>query len=189
MCPKLEAKIVQTLRCASQKLTGAARRAFQAEVTRDYCKGSPRLAERTFGWSRLAVQKGLTEQETGDIIADQERSGRPSYSQRLPSLQDDIRSLVDPNSQTHPTFENTFRYTRMTAIAVIETLVQVKGYDQDNLPAESTMRALLNKMNYRLRRVQKTKPQERFLKQMRFLPTSTPPTSVATTTHKLFACQ
>ena len=189
MCPKLESKIVQTLRCAAQKLTGAARRAFQAEVTRDYCKGSPRIAERTFGWSRLTVQKGLTEHETGDIIADQERSGRPSYSQRLPSLQDDIRSLVDPNSCTHPTFENTFRYTRITAIAVIETLVQVKGYVQDNLPAESTMRALLNKMNYRLRRVQKTKPQKRFLKQMRSLPTSTPPTPEVMPMHKPLDCR
>jgi len=189
MCSRLDSKVVQTLRCASQKLTGVARRAFQAAVTRDYCNGSPRIAERTFGWSRIAVQKGLTEQETGDIIADQERSGRPSYSQRLPNLQDDIRSLVDPNSQTHPTFETTFRYTRMTAIAVIETLVQVKGYVQDNLPAESTMRALLNKMNYRLRRVQKTKPQKRFLKQMRSLPTSTPPTNVATTTRKPLDCR
>ena len=189
MSSKLDAKVVRTLRCAAQKLTGADRRSFQAEVTRDYCKGSPRIAERTFGWSRIAVQKGLTENETGVIIADQERSGRPSYSHRLPNLQADIRSLVDPHSQTHPTFENTFRYTRMTANAVIEPLVQVKGYAPDTLPAESTMRALLNTMNYRLRRVQKTKPQKRFLKQMQSLPTSTLPTSVATTTHKPFACQ
>ncbi|MDL2320841.1 hypothetical protein LJC47_00630, partial [Desulfosarcina sp. OttesenSCG-928-B08] len=34
---------------------------------------------------------------------------------QLPNLQADIHSLADPNSQTHPTFENTFRYTRMTA--------------------------------------------------------------------------
>ena len=189
MCSRLDSKVVHTLRCASQKLTGAARRAFQAEVTRDYCKGSPRIAERTFGWSRVAVQKGLTEQETGDIIADQERSGRPSYSQRLPNLQDDIRSLVDPNSQTHPTFENTFRYTRITATAVIETLVQVKGYVQDELPAESTMRALLNKMNYRLRRVQKTKPKKRFLRQMRSLPTSTLPTPEVMPMHKPLGCR
>jgi hypothetical protein len=80
-------------------------------------------------------------------------------------LQTDIRSLVDPNSRTHPTFENSFRYTRMTARAVLEALVQEKGYKKEELPAESTTRELLGKMGYRLRRVQKTKPQKKFPKQ------------------------
>ena len=167
---KLSETIVQTIRSEARKLTGTARRAFQAEATRDYCHGNPRLAERTFGWSRASVQKGLTEQETGEIIVDQERSGRPTYSRRLPHLQEDIRSLVDPNSQTHPTFENTFRYTRMTAKAVLEALVREKEYKKGELPAESTMRALLNKMDYRLRRVQKTKPQKKFPKRTRSSP-------------------
>ena len=171
MISKLDETFIQTLRSASQKLTGAARRAFQAEVTLHYCKGSPRIAERTFGWNRVSVQKGLTEQETGTIIADQARSGRPSHSQQLPRLQDDIRTLVDPNTCTHPTFDNTFRYTRMTAKAVLEALVQEKGYTKEDLPAESTMRALLNKMNYRLRRVQKTKPQKKFPRRMQSSPT------------------
>jgi len=48
----------------------------------------------------------------------------------------------------------------MTAKAVIEVLVWEKGYTKQELPAESTMRALLGKMGYRLRRVQKTKPQK-----------------------------
>ena len=110
--------VVQTIRSAARKLTGAKRRAFQAETTRDYCNGSPRIAERRFGWSRATVQKGLTEQKIGQVIADHKRSGCPSYSQRLPQLQEDIRSLVDPNTCTHMTFDNTFRYTRMTAKAV-----------------------------------------------------------------------
>jgi hypothetical protein len=189
MSALLDETLVETLRSAARKLTGAARRAFQAEVTRDYCTGSARIAERTFGWSRDAVQKGLTEQETGTIIADKERSGRPTYSQQLPNLQNDIRSFVDPQSQTHPTFENTFRYTRMTAQSVINTLVSEKGYAKKTLPAESTMRALLNKMNYRLRRVQKTKPQKRFPRRMPSLPTSTPLTSGAKTTRKSFVYQ
>ena len=105
-----------------------------------------------------ALRKGLHELATGEIIADASRSGRKSYSTKLPNLQDDIRSLVDPNTCTHPTFENTFRYTRMTSKAVLEALVREKGYKKSELPSESTMRALLNKMGYRLRRVQKTNP-------------------------------
>jgi hypothetical protein len=84
----------------------------------------------------------------------------------LPNLQNDIRSLVDPHTCTHPTFENTFRYTRMTARAVLEALVREKGYTKKELPSESTMRELLGTMGYRLRRVQKTKPKKRFLKRM-----------------------
>ena len=171
MSAKLSEVMVQTICSAAKKLSGAARRAFQAEATRDYCNRSPRIAERTFGWSRSSVQKGLTEQEIGKIIVDQKRPGRSTYSQHLPHLQDDIRSLVDPHSQTHPTFENTFRYTRMTANAVIDALVREKSYKKEDLPAESTMRRLLGKMGYRLRRVQKTKPQKKFPKRMRFSPT------------------
>jgi hypothetical protein len=189
MSAPLDETLIQTLRSASRKLTGAARRAFQAEVARNYCKGSSRIAERTFGWSRNAVQKGLTEQKTGTIIADKDRSGRPTYSKQLPNLQNDIRSFVDPHSQTHPTFQNTFRYTRMTSTAVINALVREKGYAKTSLPAESTMRALLNKMNYRLRRVQKTKPQKRFPRRMPSFPTSTPLTSEAKTPRKSFVYQ
>jgi len=103
----------------------------------------------------------LHEHETGTIIPDEPRKGRTSFSEKLPNLQADIRSLVDPNSHTHPTFETQFRYTRMTAKAVIEALVREKMYNKEALPAESTMRDLLNKMGYRLRRVQKTKPKKR----------------------------
>ena len=35
-----------------------------------------------------------------------------------------------------------------------------KSYKKEELPALSTMRELLDKMGYRLRRVQKTKPQK-----------------------------
>jgi hypothetical protein len=165
---QLSPTIIETIRSAARKLTGSVRRAFQAEACRDYCTNNPRTAERLFGWSRYTVQKGLDEQATGKIIPDQERSGRPSYSVQLPKLQDDIRSLVDPNTCTHPTFENTFRYTRMTGKAVLEALVHEKGYKKSELPAETTMRRLLGEMGYRLRRVQKIKPQKRFPKLRRF---------------------
>ena len=90
MNTQLSTKVLETIRSAARKLTGIARRAFQAEVCRDYCNGSARIAERTFGWSRVAVQRGLDEQETGTGIADAPRTGRNSYSKTLPNLQDDI---------------------------------------------------------------------------------------------------
>jgi len=168
MLSRPDPTIVNTIQHAASLLTGSARRAFQAQVVLDHCNGNTHHAKLFFGWSEPALRKGLHERETGEIIADAPRSGRKSYSTKLPNLQDDIRSLVDPNTCTHPTFDNTFRYTRMTGKAVLEALVREKGYKKSELPSESTMRALLNKMGYRLRRVQKTKPKKRFPKQMRF---------------------
>jgi hypothetical protein len=162
---------IDTIKFAAKRLTGAARREFQATVTLDHCHGSPRFARTLFGWNPETILKGLDEIQNNHIIADHPRSGRPKYTEILPNLESDIRSLVDPNTQTHPTFENTFRYTRMTAKAVLEALVQLKGYTKEELPALSTMRELLGKMGYRLRRVQKTKPKKRFLKQRQSLPT------------------
>jgi len=166
-----DTKTIQTIKHAAQKLTGSVRREFQAAVTLNHCHGSPRFARELFGWNPDTIQKGLVEQEMNCVIIDRPRSGRPKYTERLPNLQTDIRSLVDPNTCTHPTFDNTFRYTRMTAKAVLAALVTEKGYKQEELPAESTMRDLLNKMGYRLRRVQKTKPQKKFPRRTRFLPT------------------
>jgi len=163
-------KTIQTIKNAAKKLTGAARREFQASVTLNHCHGSPRFARELFGWSPNSIRKGFAEKEMNCIIVDHKRTGRTKYTATLANLQTDIRSLVDPNSQTHPTFENTFRYTRMTAKAVLEALVREKGYKKEELPALSTMRELLGKMDYRLRRVQKTKPQKKFLKRTRFSP-------------------
>jgi len=160
--------IVGTIKHAASLLTGSARRAFQAQVVLDYCNGNTHHAKLFFGWSEPALRKGLQERETGEIISDKPRKGRTTFSDKLPNLQNDIRSLVDPNTCTHPTFENTFRYTRMTAKAVLSALVREKRYQKSELPAESTMRALLNKMGYRLRRVQKTKPKKRFPRRTQF---------------------
>jgi hypothetical protein len=165
-----DATTIETIRNAAKKLTGATRREFQAAVTLDHCHGSPRFARELFGWNPNSIRKGLAEKEMNCIIPDRQRKGRTTFSEKLPTLQTDIRSLVDPNSQTHPTFENTFRYTRMTAKAVLEALIREKGYQKEELPALSTMRELLGKMGYRLRRVQKTKPQKKFPKRMRFSP-------------------
>jgi hypothetical protein len=162
--------VVDTIKHVAGLLTGAARRKFQAKVVLDYFDGNTSQTTTVFGWGEPTLRRALQEQETGEIIPDAPRSGRQSYSQKLPNLQDDIRSLVDPNTCTHPTFQTTFRYTRMTALAVLDALVREKGYKKKELPAESTMRDLLNKMGYRLQRVQKTKPKKRFLRRTRFSP-------------------
>jgi hypothetical protein len=162
MLPRPDSQTINTIKHAARLLSGAKRRAFKAQAVLDHCDGNLNHAKTVFGWGKDTIQRGLLEKEQGQLIPDRPGRGRKSITERLPKLQDDIRSLVDPNTCTHPTFENTFRYTRMTAKAVLEALVKEKGYKKEILPAESTMRELLNKMGYRLRRVQKTKPQKKF---------------------------
>ena len=179
MLPRPDQKTIQTIRSAAQKMNRIERRRFQAQVVLDHCNGNTSQARILFGRDQRTTRKALLEKKKGKTIADQQRSGRKCFSMKLPKLKKDIRSLVDPNSQTHPTFENTFRYTRMTANAVIEALIREKSYNKEELPALSTMRELLGKMGYRLRRVQKTKPQKKSPKQTPSSPTSPRLTSEA----------
>jgi hypothetical protein len=180
MLPRPDQKTIDTIKHAANLLSGAARRAFQVQAVLDHCNGNLSHAKTLFGWHQETIRRALLEKGRGEPIPDQTGRGRKKLSEHLPSLQSDIRELVDPNSCTHPTFDNTFRYTRMTAKSVLEALVQEKGYKQKELPALSTMRELLGKMGYRLRRVQKTKPQKKFPKPPRSSRTSKPPINGAT---------
>jgi hypothetical protein len=184
MLPRPDQQTIQTIIHAAQQMNQIDRRRFQAQVVLDHCNGNTSQARVLFGWDQRTTRKALLEKEKGKTIVDQQRSGRKSFSVKLPNIQKDIRELVDPNTQTHPQFKTNFRYTRMTAKAVIEALIHEKGYTKEELPALSTMRELLGKMGYRLRRVQKTKPQKKFLKPTRSSRMSKPPTGGVTGTRK-----
>jgi hypothetical protein len=62
---KLTDPQVRTIKDGARKLTGAKRRAFQAQVTLDHLEGNVRQAESVFGWSRKTVELGLNELRTG----------------------------------------------------------------------------------------------------------------------------
>ena len=57
--------VIQTIQSAAKSLSGYKRRRFQAETALKYCDGSPRQAEKVFGWGRAAVDTGLNELRTG----------------------------------------------------------------------------------------------------------------------------
>lgn len=65
----LNASQIEDLRLAASKMSGAARRNFQAEMTLKYCDGNARLAERVFGWGRVNVEVGLAERRSGIVCA------------------------------------------------------------------------------------------------------------------------
>jgi hypothetical protein len=75
-----------------------------------------------------------------------------------PQLAADIRDLAEPHTQADPELKSDRRYTNLSAREVRERLRTAKGYAVADLPSERTMRDILNRMGYRLRRIQKGKP-------------------------------
>jgi DDE family transposase len=153
---------IADLRLAASKMTGAKRRAFQAEMTLKYCVGNARLAETVFGWGRHTVAAGLGERRTGVMCvgAQSAFSGRNRWEDEQPQVAQALRHLAEAHAQQDPTFRTTLAYTRLTAQAALRTL-RAQGYAEDHLPAPSTMAAILNRLGFRLRKVVKAKPQKK----------------------------
>ncbi|MDD5034825.1 MAG: hypothetical protein PHE55_08710 [Methylococcaceae bacterium] len=142
----------------ARRLTGWRRREFIAEVTRELCDGNPRLAERRFGWGRETVRKGLHEWEHQVQLVDHfSRRGRVRSEEQDPQLAAAIRAIVEPHTQTDPELKSARCYTNLTAKEVRTALLE-QGYAEEQLPKERTLRDILNRMNYRLKRIQKGKP-------------------------------
>ena len=150
------------LRLAASKMTGATRRAFQAEMALKYCGGNPLLAETIFGWGRHTVEVGLAERRTGIMClgAQSACSGRKPWEDTQPEAAEALWRLADAHAQPDPTFRTTLAYTRLTAKAALEAL-RAQEYSEDQLPSPSTMAAVLNRMGFRLRKVVKAKPQKK----------------------------
>jgi len=146
------------IRLGARQLTGYQRRLFMAEVATALCDGSARQAERRFGWGRETVEKGLHESRTGMRCLEAFAArGRQRSEDKDPQLAADIRAIVEPHSYADPELQSARRYTNLTAAEVLDALVQ-RGYAKAALPRERTMRDILNRMNYRLKRIQKGKP-------------------------------
>ncbi len=152
-------EVIASFKDAARKLTGPKRRAFQAQVTLDYLDGSIWKAERVFGWSHHTVALGLNELRTG-ITCQGNFSARGNHKTetKSPELEADIRALADPESQADPKFQSPFLYTRITAKGMRQALIDQKGWTDEELPHVNTIGVILNRLGYKLRRVQKSKP-------------------------------
>jgi hypothetical protein len=146
------------IRSGARRLTGYQRRLFQAEVATVLCGGNARQAERRFGWGRDTVETGLHELHHGvRCLENFAARGRQRSEQKDPQLAADIRAIVEPHTDADPELKSARRYTNLAAAEVRAALIK-KGYSEEELPSERTMRDILNRMNYRLKRIQKGKP-------------------------------
>jgi hypothetical protein len=114
------------------------------------------------GWGRDAVNTGLNELRTGiRCVENYSTRGRHRSEEKSPELVQEIHALVEPRSQADPKFQTPLAYTRITAKGVHEWLLANTAGDERHVPAERTVHDILNRLGYRLRRVQKTKPQKK----------------------------
>jgi len=146
------------IRSGARRLTGYQRRSFQAEVAVELCSGNARQAERRFGWGRETVETGLHERQTGlRCLEDFVARGRERSEEKDPQLAAEIRAIVEPHTHADPELKSSRRYTNLSAAEVRAALIE-KGYPREKLPSERTMRDILNRMNYRLKRLRKGRP-------------------------------
>ncbi len=143
-------------------LKGGDRRMFMAKVVRLLGPGGQRRAERELGWNRCTIVKGEKELSSGFACVDNfSGRGRKSAEQKLPNLPGDIKSIVEPESQTDPTFRTDNTYCPLSAGEVRRRLIEEKGYDDGLLPTERTVRTMLNDLGFGQRKVAKAKPKKK----------------------------
>ena len=147
------------LKYAADELKGSARRIFMAKAIKELGPGGQRRAERELGWNRGTIRKGVHELDSGFKCLDAfGLRGCQKAEEHLPNLLEDIRTIVDPQSQTDPTFRTTQLYTRLTAAEVRKQLVEQKGYRDEELPHIRTFNTKLNQLDYHPQRVAKSQP-------------------------------
>ena len=155
-----EGVVDELLIAAASQMRGVQRRIFLAEVCQKLCDGNTRQAERRFGWGRNTIAQGIEEQKLApEALATRKsgNAGKKRSEDQNPQLAIDIRLIVEPHTHTDPELKSDRLYTNLSAGEVRQALLD-RGYCQEEVPRERTMRDILNRMNYRLKRIQKGKP-------------------------------
>jgi len=138
-----------------------ARRQAMGDVTISLLNGKPRVAESAFSWSRSAVEVGIKEFQTGiSCVHDLSTRQKPKVEEKNPELIAEIHAIMEPYSESESSLRTTLLYTNMTAQSVYDALVK-KGWKPESLPTVRTISNILNRQDYRLRSVAKSKVQKK----------------------------
>lgn len=157
LSPDLKTLLQET----AQRLKGSERRMFMAKTARLFGPRGHRRAARELGWNRITLRKGERELQHGPVEDQFYARGRKTVETQLAQLDQDIQRIVQPESQTDPTFCSLRRYRRMTAPSVRRQLIEEYGYTDEALPSVRTILTKLNQLDYRPRKVVKSKPKKK----------------------------
>jgi hypothetical protein len=166
---QLTDSLKQLLKKTAQQLKGVVKRKFIVQTVMALRQGGQSIAERELGWNRVTIGKGIKELNTGITCVDNYRGrGRYKAEAKLPNLLEDIKKLVDSQSQIDPSFKSQRLYTRLSASEVRKQLIEKFSYQDEELPTSETIRVKLNDLGYSLKRVAKIQPQKKFPKLTQF---------------------
>lgn len=148
------------------------KRSAMGDVTASLLNSRIRVAEDVFGWGRSTVELGMNEFKSKILcVNDLSARKKPKAEEKDPRLLTDIIEIMTPHSEAESRLRTTFLYTNMTAKAVYDCLLH-KGWSEDELPTVRTISNILERHNYRLRSVAKTKVQKKLRTQTQFSKTS-----------------
>ena len=137
------------------------RRSAMGDVTMSILDNKPRVAEDVFGWSRTSVELGMNEFRSKILcMNDLSTRKKPKVEDKNPELLEDITEIMTPNSHADPQLRTGFSYMDLTAKTVHDLLVE-KGWSEKELPTVRTISNILNRHDYKLRTVAKTKVQKK----------------------------
>ena len=150
-----------------ERIPWPARRQAMADVTQTLLNGKVRVAEYVFGWNRATVKLGMNELKTGILcVNDLSARRKPKTEEKHPKMLVDIHRIMDSKSHAQSHLRTPFSYTNMTAAAVRTALLE-KGWSAEMVPSVRTLSNILNRQDYRLRRVVKTQVQKKLYRPMR----------------------
>ena len=148
------------------------RRSAMGDVVISLLNSKARTAEDVFGWNRSTVELGMNEFKSKILcVNDLSTRKKPKAEEKEPRLLDDIIEIMTPNSEAESRLRTTLLYTNMTARAVYDCLLH-KGWSEEELPTVRTISNILERHEYRLRTVAKTKVQKKLRTQTQFSKTS-----------------
>ena len=155
-------EMIPVLIDTAKTLKGSQRRAFIAKTVQAMGRGGQRWAEAHLGWCRGTIRKAMHELRSGMTCLDAFSARRRKRAEeRLPRLLDDIKDIVDGQSQTDPKFQTDRLFTRISAAEVRKQLIARKGYTDEELPTQQTINTKLNLLGYCLTKVAKCRLQKK----------------------------
>ena len=154
--------LIEVLKSGAAEMEGAPRRRFMAGLVRLLGEGGQRAAETVLGWNRRTIRKGETELRTGvDVLDGRRDNGQAPLEAYFPTLLQDLRDIVEPFTEVDPTLRTERLYRKLSTPEVRRRLVSEKGYAEEDLPSEESIRERLNGLGYFPQRVRKSKPKKR----------------------------
>ncbi len=155
-------EMIPVLVDTAKALKGSQRRLVMARTVAAMGRGGQLWAEAHLGWNRETIRMGTHELRTGITCVDAFHCRRRKPAEEhLPRLLDDIRSIVDGQSQADPKFQTKRLFTRISAAEVRRQLIDTGGYTDEQLPTQQTINKKLNLLGYRLTKVAKCRPQKK----------------------------